>query len=227
MVPPLVALALATVCCSKVQDRPEVHTERSRALASKGDRAGAIAELRKSAQLEPRSSEVHENLGFLLASGGDINSAIAEYREAITLKPDYAEAHYNLANELFSSGDAEGAKAQYRMVVTSSTPNGLGAFLPSELPFKAVPKEIPIHVSVPGQYPIVLTIFGSGAFKINFDDTSNEQLGPRLNDVFANRAERVIWVRSDHRLPFSELMRVTGILKSAGVETVNLILLQQ
>jgi biopolymer transport protein ExbD len=174
--------------------------------------------------LEPRSAEAHENLGSLLAASGDSHGAIAEYSEATRLKPDYAEGHYNLANELFSSGDLEGARAQYRAVVTSSTPGGLGAFLMSELPFKAIPKEIPIHVSDPIKFPILLTILGTDRFEINVDATTKEQLGPRLTDVFASRPDRTIWVRSDHRLSFSELTQVMGITRAAGIETVNLIL---
>jgi tetratricopeptide (TPR) repeat protein len=229
---PALAVALAGAAYYfKVQGNPQIHNERSRELASKGDLPAAIEELRKSVQIEPSSAEVHENLGALLAARGDLNGATAEYREAIRLRPDYAEAHYNLANALMSTGDKEGAKAQYRMVVTSSTPNGLGAFLEPELPFKVIPKEIKVRVSEPGENPIVLTAYVRGHrvefFRIDMEQTSNELLGPQIGDIFRDRAEHVVWFRCTESLPFTEFMRVMNILRNAGTDAVNLMLLPE
>jgi TonB family protein len=207
--------AFLTVTYVRLQHNPDFHIEQSKVLSSKGDVAGAVAELREAIRLQPSSAEAHNNLGTLLVSDGDIGGGVAEYQEAIKLRPDYAEAHYNLGNAMISKGDTKSARAQYKMVVTSSTPNGLAISLPSEYPGEL------------GKHPwraIVLTFTDSDLIHMNQEITFIDTLGPRLEDIFKNRAERVIWLRADGPLPFTKLMRVAEITRKAGIDRINLLM---
>ena len=66
-----VALAGAGYNCGG-ELSPQVHHERSRDLAAKGDLPAAIEEVRKSIQIDPSSAEAHDNLGALLTAHGDL-----------------------------------------------------------------------------------------------------------------------------------------------------------
>ena len=212
----------------RLERSPQAHIERSTALRSEGRDQQAEAEIREAIRLQPSDAEAREILGSFLESDGDTSGAVAAYQQAVLLKPDYAEARYNLAGESFASGDTAAAKAQYKSLITPSTPNGVDAFLQSELPFQGMPTEILMHVSTPGENPIVLNIVtqpgGTFLFAINSDSTPSEMLGPHLRDIFTTR-ERVVWVRfADGLPPFARFMQVMETLKDAGTDRVNLIL---
>jgi tetratricopeptide (TPR) repeat protein len=211
-----------------VERNPQTHIKRGAALASEGNDDRAEAEFRKAIRLDSSSAEAHEHLGSLLRLRGSLSGAATEYQEAIRLKQDYAEARYNLARILFEQGDVQGAKAQFELLTTPSTPNGLSAFLQSELPFQEIPSQILTSVVKPDENPIVLSALarpgGSFAFRLNQESVSSEDLVPHLRDVFSTR-QGVIWVYFTDRLPpFESFMQVTGILRDAGAQQVNLIL---
>jgi len=73
---------------------PEPHTTCSVLSSSnRGDVAGAVAELRASAKLQPKDATVHFNLARVLEKG-DAKSALEEYRIASTLAPDNSAIGY-------------------------------------------------------------------------------------------------------------------------------------
>lgn len=106
------------------------------------------------------------------------------------------------------------------MVITPLTPKGLDALVPQ-------PPKDQKQQSNPSDRTIVVQVLKSGgdkpALKINQDDTTWENLGGRLTDIFKERAERVMFVKADEDLPFADVAQVIDIAHSANVDKVGLI----
>jgi biopolymer transport protein TolR len=108
------------------------------------------------------------------------------------------------------------------MVITPLTPKGLDALVPQPPPpnQKQPPPQADRTIVVqlidrgPGQAP---------ALKINTEDTTWENLGGRLTDIFKTRAEKVMFVKADTELPFNDVAQVIDIAHAAGVDKVGLI----
>jgi Tfp pilus assembly protein PilF len=77
----------------------------------------AIAELRRSLQLNAESATTHYNLGYALSARGRRDEAMAELREALRLDPDYALAHNNLGALLEVTGRLDDARAHFERAV--------------------------------------------------------------------------------------------------------------
>ena len=106
------------------------------------------------------------------------------------------------------------------MVITPLTPHGLDALVPQPPKDKQKqqePNDRTIVVSVvqaaPGQRPTL---------KINQDPTTWDELQNRLTDIFKTRAERVMFVRGDDDVPFSDVAQVIDIAHASGVDKVGL-----
>jgi len=84
-------------------------------LAKPGRLAGAIAEYRAAARLEPGSEQARTNLGNALAQAGRLPEAIPELEAALRIKPGYAEGHNNLGFALAQMpGGLDRAIAEYQ-----------------------------------------------------------------------------------------------------------------
>jgi biopolymer transport protein TolR len=106
------------------------------------------------------------------------------------------------------------------MVITPLTPRGLDALVPQPPKDKQKqqePNDRTIVVSVvqgaPGQRPTL---------KINQDDVSWNDLQTRLTDIFKTRAERIMFVRGDDEVAFSDVAQVIDIAHASGVDKVGL-----
>jgi len=73
---------------------------------------------------------------------------------------------------------------------------------------------------------VVLEVFkgaaGDASFRINQQEVARQDLTARLTKIFANRAQRVIFVKGDDRLSFSEVAQVIDLGHSAGVDHIGL-----
>ena len=106
------------------------------------------------------------------------------------------------------------------MVIVPVTPKGLDALVPQP----------PKH---PEQEPDARTIVvqvthrpggGVPGYKINEEDIANKPaLLSRLTTIFSTRAERVMFVKGDDDLNFSDVAEVIDIGHSAGVDHIGLI----
>jgi biopolymer transport protein TolR len=108
------------------------------------------------------------------------------------------------------------------MVITPLTPKGLDALVPQPPP-KDQKQQPP-----PPERTIVVQVLKSGdpnqpTLKINQDETSWETLEGKLRDIFATRAEKVMFVKGDDDIAFSNVAQVIDIAHSAGVDKVGLI----
>ena len=105
------------------------------------------------------------------------------------------------------------------MVIVPVTPKGLDALVPQ--PPKDPQKQQPqtdrtIVVQVihrPGALP---------AYKINETDVLKAELLPRLTEIYANRAERIMFVRGDDDVNFAYVAEVIDIGRAANVDHIGL-----
>src|ERR1700757_3416786 len=105
------------------------------------------------------------------------------------------------------------------MVIVPVTPKGLEALVPQppKNPNKEQPNDRTIVVQVQGQAN------GIPTYKINQDDVAKTQLRQRLDEIFAPRAEKVMFVKGDPNLNFSSVAEVIDIGHAVGVDHIGLI----
>jgi biopolymer transport protein TolR len=105
------------------------------------------------------------------------------------------------------------------MVIVPVTPKGLDALVPQ-------PPKNPQQQQQPNDRTIVVQVlYHAGqppAYKINETDVSHHDLLQRLTDIYANRAERIMFVRGDDDVNFAYIADVIDIGKAAGVDHVGL-----
>jgi biopolymer transport protein TolR len=97
------------------------------------------------------------------------------------------------------------------MVITPVTPQGLTAEIPK-----------PDRSSGDSSNPIVVQVESGGTVWINHDQTDWEHLGPRLGEIYKQRAEKVAFVRGEDGVDFSQVARAIDIMRGAGIDTVGL-----
>ena len=103
------------------------------------------------------------------------------------------------------------------MVITPLTPKGLDALVPQPSPPDAQANPDIIAKTV------VVQLTRGGGVKINQEDSTWDDLGKRLEEIFKTRAEKVAFVKGDDEVLFAEVARAIDIMKASGVEKVGLI----
>jgi len=103
------------------------------------------------------------------------------------------------------------------MVITPLTPKGLDALVPQPSKDKTPPQEDVINRT------IVVSIDAQRHLKINMDDTTFGALGPRLEEIFKSRNDRVMFVKGDPDCDFGDVAAVIDIAKGAGIDKIGLI----
>ena len=103
------------------------------------------------------------------------------------------------------------------MVITPLTPRGLDALVPQPNPNKEKQND------EANSQAVVISVDASRQIKINQDPISLQALGPRLEDVFKTRNTRVVFVKGDPALPFSDIATIIDIAKGAGIDKIGLI----
>lgn len=104
------------------------------------------------------------------------------------------------------------------MVIVPAIPKGESA----QLPWPALQP-----TAAPNPDTVVLEVLnkagGEAAFRINRHDVARHDLPARLAAIYANRAERVLYVQGDDGLSFSQIAQAIDIGHAAGVEHVGLL----
>jgi biopolymer transport protein TolR len=105
------------------------------------------------------------------------------------------------------------------MVIVPVTPKGLDALVPQ-------PPKDPTKNPPPSDRTIVVQVLyrpgAAPAYKINEADIAKTDLLPRLTEIFANRAERVMFVKGDDDLNFAYIAEVIDIGHSANVDHIGM-----
>jgi len=101
------------------------------------------------------------------------------------------------------------------MVITPLTPHGLEALAPEPPDKKNQPP--------PDQdRTVVIVIDKDKSMHINNEDTDMDKLGPRLEQIFKTRAERVVFVKGDPDLDYAIVARAIDVAKGAQIDKVGL-----
>jgi biopolymer transport protein TolR len=105
------------------------------------------------------------------------------------------------------------------MVIVPVTPRGLDALVPQ-------PPKNPQQQQQPNDRTIVVQVlYRAGqtpAYKINETDVNHSELQAKLTDIYANRAERVMFVKGDDDVNFGYIADVIDIGKAANVDHIGL-----
>ena len=104
------------------------------------------------------------------------------------------------------------------MVIVPVTPKGLDALVPQ-------PPKHPTTDLPPERTIVVQVLHRSGAtpvYKINETDVDKRDLLPKLTEIYANRAERIMFVKGDDNLNFASVAEVIDIGRAANVDHIGL-----
>jgi biopolymer transport protein TolR len=102
------------------------------------------------------------------------------------------------------------------MVITPLTPKGLDTLVPQPSPNQQQNQELENKT-------VVVQVLKDGKLKINNEDATWESLGPRIETVFKDRAEKVAFVKGDNDVLFFQVARAIDIMHGAGIDKVGLI----
>ncbi len=105
------------------------------------------------------------------------------------------------------------------MVITPLTPKGLDTLVPQPNPNQQQNQELENKT-------VVVQVLKTGlqtTLKINQEDASWGTLGPRLEVIFKERAEKIAFVKGDNDVLFQEVARAIDVMRSAGIDKVGLI----
>jgi biopolymer transport protein TolR len=103
------------------------------------------------------------------------------------------------------------------MVISPTTPKGLDTLVPQPSPPNQKEDTAVLAKT------IVVQVLADGKVKINQDDSSWDDLGPRLESIFKERAEKVAFVKGDDSVDFFNVARAIDIMRGSGIEKVGLI----
>ena len=102
------------------------------------------------------------------------------------------------------------------MVITPRVPSGLDAIVPQPSPNQQQNTELENKT-------VVVQIETNGKLKINQEDTNWDALGPRMETIFKERAEKVAFVKGDNDVLFMDVARAIDIMRGAGIDKIGLI----
>jgi biopolymer transport protein TolR len=101
------------------------------------------------------------------------------------------------------------------MMITPLTPKGLETLLPRPNSDTVDPKTDALTV--------VVQVTQGGKIKINNENTDVDRLGPRMEQIFKDRAEKVAFVKGDNDVVFMDVARAIDILRGSGIDKIGLI----
>jgi biopolymer transport protein TolR len=108
------------------------------------------------------------------------------------------------------------AQASAAMVITPKVPAGLPTLVPQ-------PPSPQSKVQPSNPHTIVVQVMQGGGFMINQEQSDWDTLGPRLSDIFKERAEKVAFVKGAEEVPFAQVSRAIDVMRGAGIDHVGLI----
>ena len=101
------------------------------------------------------------------------------------------------------------------MVIVPATPRGESALIPQPARRDAKPADAVV-------LEVIQDAGGAVGFRINQQPVAKGELQSRLATVFATRAQRVLFVKGDDQLSFTQIAEVIDIGHSAGIDQIGL-----
>jgi biopolymer transport protein ExbD len=102
------------------------------------------------------------------------------------------------------------------MIITPLTPKGLETLLPR-------PNSDTVDPKITDPLTVVVQVEQGGKIKINNENTDLDRLGPRMEQIFKDRAEKVAFVKGDNDVVFMDVARAIDILRGSGISKIGLI----
>jgi biopolymer transport protein TolR len=106
------------------------------------------------------------------------------------------------------------------MVIVPVTPKGLDAMVPQP------PKDPNKKQQDPSDRTIVVQVLhvpgGAPQYKINETSYAKQDLLPKLSEIYANRAERIMFVKGDDDINFAYVAEVIDMGRAANVDHIGL-----
>ena len=103
------------------------------------------------------------------------------------------------------------------MVITPTISQGLDTIVPQPPPPNQKENQQLLNKT------IVVVVGAGGDVMINQDKSSWDQLGATLTKIFAQRAEKVAFVKGDDATEFADVARAISIMRASGIDHVGLI----
>jgi biopolymer transport protein TolR len=102
------------------------------------------------------------------------------------------------------------------MVITPLTPKGMDTLVPQPSPNQQQNQELENKT-------VVVQVLKGDKLKINNEDATWDSLGPRIEQIFKDRAEKVAFVKGDNDVLFMSVARAIDVMRGAGIDKVGLI----
>lgn len=90
-----------------------------------------------------------------------------------------------------------------------------------------LPKEEKNPVNAPPSTNIVLQIEPNGVYKINTLQVPRAQLQQKLNDIYANRPQKIIFVKAGPDIVYQDVIAAMDAARGAGVKVIGAVLPSQ
>jgi biopolymer transport protein TolR len=102
------------------------------------------------------------------------------------------------------------------MVITPLTPKGLDTLVPQPNPNQQQNQDLENKT-------VVVQVLKDGKVKINNEDSNWSTLGPRIEQIFKDRAEKIAFVKGDNDVLFADVAHAIDIMRGSGIDKVGLI----
>jgi biopolymer transport protein TolR len=70
---------------------------------------------------------------------------------------------------------------------------------------------------------VVIQVLADGTLRINQEPVTFDKLGPRIEEIFRQRASRVAFIRGDQPVEFGVVAQVIDIMHASGIASVGLL----
>lgn len=96
---------------------------------------------------------------------------------------------------------------------------------------KTMDVQLPKEEQSPDQAPpaaqIILQIFANGQYKINMLDVPKAQLSAKLNEIYANRPSKIMFVKAEEEVIYQDVIAALDAARGAGVKVIGAVLPDQ
>jgi biopolymer transport protein TolR len=69
---------------------------------------------------------------------------------------------------------------------------------------------------------IVLEVLADGSFALNKEPLTKDNLGTRLTEVYANRPDKIIFLKGDDKVIYQDVITAMDIARGSGVKVIGI-----